>query len=442
MYQWVINQCKAHYDVLKNGSSLIGTMFVTSGFGFVFWSLAAHRLAPQAVGLASAEISVMTLLGAFAVLGLGTLLLTELPRMAEGGVALVRVALALVGAVGLMLGLMYALVAPLFLPTFQLLHQNILHVLLFALGVALTAMTLFLDRALIGLFRAGLQFWRNVVAALTKLAMLVMMALWLLHPDSLLIYISWALGNACSLLIIVPLLLRQSRSRSLVNCWHFFAKRCGPSLTHHILNLSLDAPSQIMPVLVTVLLSATSNAWFAMSSLLSNFVFGALVALTIVLCATGSARPAEMTAKIRFSLSISLLICGSANLIFLLAASRLLALFGPGYAVQARWCLQLLGLGTFPCIIRSHYVAIHRIRGTMATAITPIIVSGVFELASAALGARLAGLTGLSLGLLLAYCVEAVWISRTVYAAIVPVQKPVTTMKPELIPFSGAGLSH
>jgi O-antigen/teichoic acid export membrane protein len=258
------------------------------------------------------------------------------------------------------------------------------------------------------------------LAALVKLAMLVLMALWLLHPDSLLIYAAWALGNACSLLIIVPLVLRRSSGRALMNCWQFFTERWSPSLKHHILNLSLDAPSQIMPVLVTVLLSTTANAWFAMSSLLSNFVFGALAALTIVLCATGSARPVEMAARIRFSLSISLLICCSANLVFLFAASRVLAVFGPGYAEQARWCLQLLGLGTFPCIIRTHYVAIHRIRGTMATAIAPIIVSGVFELVCSALGAHQAGLTGLSLGLLLAYCVEAVLMGKTVYAVVVP----------------------
>ena len=63
-----------------NAGSLIGTTAVTSGLGFAFWWLAARMFSTEAVGLASAIISTMTLLGSASILGLGTLLIAELPK--------------------------------------------------------------------------------------------------------------------------------------------------------------------------------------------------------------------------------------------------------------------------------------------------------------------------------------------------------------------------
>lgn len=76
---------KFHWDknnntILINAGSLIGTTAVTSGLGFAFWWVAARIFSTEAVGLASATISTMTLLGSFSILGLGTLLMGELPK--------------------------------------------------------------------------------------------------------------------------------------------------------------------------------------------------------------------------------------------------------------------------------------------------------------------------------------------------------------------------
>ena len=52
-------------------------------FGFVYWWVAARWFTPAAVGLASADISLITLLSLVAEIGLGTLLLGEIPRGAR-----------------------------------------------------------------------------------------------------------------------------------------------------------------------------------------------------------------------------------------------------------------------------------------------------------------------------------------------------------------------
>src|SRR5205085_3208605 len=104
LYQWI----KSNRVMLVNSGSLFGTTTVTSMLGFVYWWLAARQFTPEAVGFASAAISAMTLLGTFAILGLGTLLLGELAQQRGKEVSLISAALILVGAVGGLLGLAFA----------------------------------------------------------------------------------------------------------------------------------------------------------------------------------------------------------------------------------------------------------------------------------------------------------------------------------------------
>jgi len=143
--------------MLVNSGSLFGTTTVTSVLGFVYWWLAARQFSPEAVGFASAAISAMTLLGTACILGLGTLLVGELPRQPRQQVSLINAALILVGGVGECFGIVFAVVAPFISLSFQPLRASIQDIMLFAVGVSLTAITIVLDQALIGLLRGELQ---------------------------------------------------------------------------------------------------------------------------------------------------------------------------------------------------------------------------------------------------------------------------------------------
>src|SRR5579859_4612032 len=185
--------------MLVNAGSLVGSTAVTSVLGFAYWWLAARQFLPETVGLASALISLMMLLGNFCMLGLGTLLITELPRQPGQEVPLISTALIIVGAVGACTGIAFALVTPYTLANFQFLSTSITNTIIFAGGISLTAITLVLDQALIGVLRGGLQLWRNTLFATAKLVVLFALGLWLSHKTGITIYTTWAIGNALSL---------------------------------------------------------------------------------------------------------------------------------------------------------------------------------------------------------------------------------------------------
>ena len=71
---------RRHQDLLSNASTLAATTGVTSVLGFAYWATAARLFSQQAVGYGAAAISAMTLLGTIGMLGMGTLLIGELPR--------------------------------------------------------------------------------------------------------------------------------------------------------------------------------------------------------------------------------------------------------------------------------------------------------------------------------------------------------------------------
>ena len=410
--------------MLVNAGSLIGTTVVTGTFGLAYWWIAARQYPPQAVGLASAAVSAMTLLGAICILGLGTLLIGELPRHPGKEASLISAALILVGSVGACGGSVFVLVAPLVSTAFLPFRANIGIILLFAVGVSLTAIINVLDAALIGLLKGNLQFWRNALFAVAKLVVLMLASFWLVKVGEI-VYGTWVLGIILSLVPLARIVIfKVGRSgRSLLPDWTLLHKLRSTALEHHALNLILQLPGTTLPVLVTILLSATTNAWFYVSWMISGLVFIASYALTTVLFAINAGQTDELMHKIRITLGLALITSLLCNCLLLFEAPQILALFGHNYAQQAAWCLRILGLGAFPVIIMDHYMAVSRIYRKVAQTALPIATVGcVLELGMAALGAHFGGLVGLSLGWDVALCVQAVVMFPTVYRAAFPVR--------------------
>lgn len=402
--------------ILANAGSLVGTTVVTSGLGFIYWWLAARQFPPEAVGFGSAAISAMMLLGNVSVLGLGTLLIGELPRQPGKEASLISTALLVAGLVGGGLGLIFAITAPWISADLGALAENTGSISLFALGVSLTAGTFVLDQAVVGLLRSDLQLWRNTIFAIVKLMALLLTGMWLTNKLGLTIYTTWLGGNIVSLTVLAGYaVLKNGLANSFRPRWEILRKLGSAALGHHALNLSLQASGLMMPIIVTAVLSARMNAYFYTSWMIASFSAVAPVALTTVLYAVGSSDPEGLGIKIRVTLLLSALAGVMASLVFLVGADLILGLFGAAYAEQASLSLKILGLAVFPLIIKNHFVTICRIYGRVATTALWMGAGSLLELILAAMGAGLGGLTGLSLGWVAAMCIEALFMAPTVY---------------------------
>lgn len=393
-------------SILFNAGSLTGTMAINAALGFVYWWLAARFFAPAAVGLASAAISAMLLLGNAGMLGLGTLLLGILPKSQGHEGELISLGLGSAALAGGVLGVGLALVSPWVAEDLGVLAGGIGHVALFGLGVSLTSAALVLDQALIGLSRGTVQLRRNVTFALGKLILLLLLGIWLGDGSGLIIYATWVAGIVLSFAVITratPMSLEIRFTR----VWTLIRDLGRAAIAHHVLNLVLQAPGLMLPLIVTAILSAEVNAGFYVAWMFVGLVFVPSESLATVLFTASAASPEHLQQRLKRLGLLSFGIVTMANLALWFLGGPILALFGETYAATAIPSLHILALGAFPLIIRSYYVAVRRIEERVK--VTAFLMTGgaMLELVAAALGALWGGLLGLCLGWVAALCLQA-----------------------------------
>lgn len=410
---------RSNWTILSNAGSLIATLVVTSGLGFVYWWTATRLYAPTAVGLASAAVASMTLLGHISILGLGTLLMGELPRRPEQAVTLISTALFVVIGVSVVFSSIYILAVPVLSPNIALMVKSLPNIALFTLGVVLTTVTLLLDQAVVGLLRSDLQLWRNILFAVSRLIILAIVGFWLTAHNGMTIYSTWTAGNLLSLLaLLIPVLSLRIEIHNLYPCLKLVLDLGSGALAHHFLNLVIQSTGLILPIMVTTIGSAELSASFYITWIIVTVLFATSNAFTTVLYAISGRKSTLLARKMRLTLGVLLGIGVLASLFISIGAYPLLMIFGPSYATDAEWCLRLLTFGIFPVIIKHHFIAICRIRGRVG-AITPWLVLGsLTELCLASVGTYFWSLTGLAAGWLLAVSIEALLMGRTVIGAL------------------------
>jgi O-antigen/teichoic acid export membrane protein len=403
--------------LIRNTVALVGTQVVTSALGFVYWWFAARRFPASSVGLASAMVSAMTLLGTVGTLGLGTLLISELPRQRSRAPQLVTTGVLIAGAASALLGVVFALLTPFISSELSVLTQAD-HLAIFALSAAVTGMGLVLDQAAVGVMRGSLQFWRNTVFSVAKLLVLAGVAMWLGQTAGFSIFASWVAGSLISLLAVVLIEVAAGKFHSGYGPkWDLFQGKGREALHHHGLNLVLLGPGLILPLVVTAMLSAEVNAYFYTAWMLNNVVMFVPVAFGTILFAAGSTSPETLRQKLRFTLGASIAYGVLANLVVGVAGRSLLGTFGPQYE-QALPTLIVLNLSVFPVIISEHFVALRRIERRPESALLPLGLSSLLKISFAAVGGLLGGLSGLSIGIVVASYLVSVFMLPAVVRAL------------------------
>lgn len=414
----LLHELKSQRHLLANAGSMLGTTVVTSLLGVAFWWLAAHDFSKHSVGVAAAAVGAMTLLGFMSTLGLGTLLMGELPRLESGHRSLINAALAISAPAGALVGILFAVIAPEVSSNFEPIAESWITVLAFATGVSLTALGLVLDQALIGLLRGSLQLRRNTVFAGVKLLALAPIAAFVSEASPAWIYSAWTVGIAASLFVMARF-YRHRGNDPLRPDFGPLKEMRRAAASHHAFNVALQIPALAMPVLVVGLVSAEANASFYIAWMIAGLLAMVPISLATVLYPIGSRDKTRMTQGLKLTLAIAFSLGILANLILVPGAVPILEVFGSSYAEQGAATLHILVLGVFPLTFKTLYVSVHRVQRKLGSAL-PIVWGGtILELVGAVVGSKLGGgLTGIAWGWLVAVYVEGIVMARDVLRAV------------------------
>ena len=200
--------------------------------------------------------------------------------------------------------------------------------------------------------------------------------------------------------------------------WKWLKRLGGFAFQHHALNLTLQLPGLILPLIVSSLLTVKINAYFYTAWMVANLIFVIPNAFSMVLFAVGSPSPQSIKSKIKITLKSSLFIGIILSSLVFLTANFLLRMFGNDYSEQAGLSLRILTIGYFPVIIRVHYISICRINQKIARATRWMVAGCLLELSLATLGAHYGGLSGLCSGWVIAIIGEAILMFPKVYEAV------------------------
>lgn len=385
--------------IAQISSSLTGTQAATALLGLAFWTLAARQFSVEAVGVAGAAVSLMLLLGTFGTFGLGTLLIARLPHTPQGDRrVLVRTSLAAAGALAAGLAVVVPLVAIAGLDAgLGSIAGTPPRAALFAVGTALMAVAIVLDQAVLVLGSGSLQLERNVVASATKV--LVLLALGLTGATSgMAIFLAWTVGTLVSLPLVA---FRTRGGRALESSGRLLDRASLRGLgrvaaSHHALNTTLQAPLQLLPVVVLLVLSAGDNGIFSTALQVTGFVFALPYAISVGLFAAAEGDEHRVLSTMRFTLPLGLGVSLLATLVLLPFAPVVLSVFGATYSSEGAQVLRLLVLAGLPFVVRDHFVALRRVQGRTGHATSVLLGFTVVELLAAYAGARVGGTEGLT----------------------------------------------
>ncbi|HYK95035.1 MAG TPA: hypothetical protein VE011_04085 [Candidatus Dormibacteraeota bacterium] len=407
-------------DFLASSTSLVLSQLLTAGVGFVFWLIASRTFSQSDVGFASAVTSGMSLVGAVGAMGLGTLLIREIPAHPGREIAIVTTSLVASAAVGGVLGLGFVLIAPLLSVDFAPLRESLITIVLVTLGASVTAASLVLDQALIGLLRSGLQLFRNVLAALLRLLLLAMFASFALASAGLGMIAPWVISTGLSLVVLALIAGRRGNLRAAYPFhWEFLGQQWLASLQHHMLNLAIQVPGWAMPIVAVTALSASSNAGFFLAWQLVGIAAFVQVAFTWILFAEASREPGSLARWGWLTLRLSIVTgVGSAVALWILGPI-VLRIFGRGYSDAGTEALFALPLTVIGGVFKGQYITIQRVRGHLSSATRLVALGALIEILGGYLGATAGGLRGLGIGVAVAMGLEVLPMLPVIYREII-----------------------
>ncbi|MEU4419348.1 lipopolysaccharide biosynthesis protein [Actinoplanes sp. NPDC024001] len=419
----ILAALKGHVDLFLNAGSLMATTLLTSAFGFAYWWVAAQLATTEAVGQASAAVSAMTLIGTIGMFGMGTMLIAELPSISRGKWDLISTCLLTAGTAATVGGLIYVALAHLWIPSLQdALGGNVATVLL-VVGIALNAMTLVLDEAMVGLLQGPLQLMRNAWFSVIKLVLLVLVAL---LPGVLtggLILLTWVAGIVASTVILHRTLRRRDMIDSLRPRASLLRGRGKATFDHNLLNLATYLPRAALPLVVTAVLSAEANAAFYTAFMVLSFLAMVPGNVALTLFAVTAGDKAALRSKVRVGLLICLVIGLPASLFVYVFSDFIMSLFGAEYATTAGTALAILALSYIPFVFHHFFLAIARVQNKLRGAGIFAVFAGVAELLAAWWGGSKGDLNDLVTAVVVVMAIEMVLVApmvlKVVFAPVV-----------------------
>jgi O-antigen/teichoic acid export membrane protein len=398
-------------SMLPNSLALIAAKVATLGLGFLFWVLAARLFSPHDVGLAAGVVAAVMLCTQFALLGAGAAVISLYPEHAGSPRRLLHTGINLVVISGALFGLAFVALAVGAFPKLGVVGSSVSYTVLFASMSVFGTLAILLDQISTTLRRGDEAFSRGLLNGVLSLLGLAVLGVLAKDANSMAIFACWVVGGAAAVVLGALQLWRGvARYRWRAQLDRGLARQLiVVGLPNHLLTLADRAPGLILPVIVTEVLSPTTNAFWYAVWMMAWVVFVIPVQVGMTLFSEASHRPEAIDKLVRHGLRVGLGIGVAAAVCMAALASVALSFMGPRYASGGTDALRVLVWGVVPAAVIQVYYARSRAVRRLWEAIATATVIGTVTVVAVAMAGAQWGLTAMALAWVIAQSLAAVW---------------------------------
>lgn len=410
-------EARTELRVLLSSLALVAGKVATMGFGFLAWLVAARLYSATEVGLASGAVSAVTLCAQLALVGVGSAVITLLPRFAGRPAPLLDTAISYLALTGTGAALLFLLFAGGVLRELSVIAADPAYALLFVvLSIGGTVGVLF-DQASTARRRGDQVLVRGVAAGAATLTAVAVIGLGPGAGGSREIFAAWALGGVvtCALgLVTISRAVPGFGFRPRLDT-RLAGELTRVGMPNYVLTLAERAPGFVLPIVVTEVLSPADNAAWYVAWMMAWVVFVVPIQVGMTSFAEIASAPGRAATIVRHGVVTSLAVGAAGAVLLAVFAEPILGLLGSHYVEAASLPLRILVLGFVPMTAIQAYFSVGRARRTLGEPIAVGTVSCVASIvvpAAAGLATGLAGMAIAWLAVQVATAIAAGWLLR------------------------------
>ena len=396
--------------VLASGMGLIAGRVASMGLGFAMWLIAARLFEPAQVGIASGLVSAMMLCVQLALLGIGAAAIASYPAHQASPSRLLNSGALAVVVTGLGAAIAFLLLAGLGLEELRVAISPAYAAAFLAMVVFGTLNT-FYDHASIALHRGEQVLVRNTLFGLVSIGGILLASQLVDVRGSLAVLAAWSAAaiGACLLAVVqLRATVPSFRFRAAIDLG-IVRELVRAGVPNWLLTLTERAPALVLPILVTELLSPTTNAFWYAVWMMGWVVLIVPISIGQTLFAEATQRPDAISPAVRRAVRSSLVLGLIAAGGLAIVAEVALGLLGPAYAAAGATPLRVLVASVIPVSVIQVYYAVCRARSALGEAIATGAAAGITALAVTLVGGALAGLFGMAVGWLAVQALAGIW---------------------------------
>jgi O-antigen/teichoic acid export membrane protein len=337
--------------LFRNAYLLIVGASVGSGFGFLFWALAARHYSPEIVGRNSAAVAAMMVVSGICQLGLNAVLVRYLPTAGTSTRRLVLISYALTAFFSAMAGLVAALTIGGWAPTLRFLGSDGRWVVTFVLATVAWTIFSLQDSVMTGMRQARWVPIENSLFSAIKVVLLVALASAAPRGG---IFIAWNLPVLVSLLPVNLLIFRRLIPRHVerggLASWHP-AKLVRFGAGNYVGSLFFLGSTTLLPVVVASQSGAKATAYFYIPWTIASALQLVALNMTTSLTVEVAFDETKLRDYCRRVMLHTMRLVLPMTVVLVAGAPYVLRAFGDGYESEGATLLRLLGLATIPNVI-------------------------------------------------------------------------------------------